>query len=70
MSTATTLIEVRENLLDALQVDLRREGIVKQPENFGAILRRYPRITQNAGTGPGYFLRIKRKDARAQRKPF
>ena len=35
----------------------RREGTAKQPENFGAILRRYPRITQNAGTLPGYFLR-------------
>ena len=35
----------------------RREGTAKQPENFGAILRRYPRITQNAGTVPGYFLR-------------
>ena len=41
MSTATTLIEVRENLLDALQVDLRRERIAKQPENFGAIISRY-----------------------------
>ena len=47
MSTATTLIEVRENLLDALQVDLRREGIVKQPENFGAILSSYLRITMH-----------------------
>jgi hypothetical protein len=35
----------------------RREGTAKQPENFGAILSRYPRITQNAGTVPGYFLR-------------
>jgi hypothetical protein len=35
----------------------RREGTAKQPENFGAILRRYPRITQNAGTVPAYFLR-------------
>ena len=35
----------------------RREGTAKQPENFGAILRRYPRITQIAGTVPGYFLR-------------
>ena len=50
MSTATTLIEVRENLLDALQVDLRREGIVKQPENFDAILSRYPRITMHVAS--------------------
>ena len=40
----------------------RLEGTAKQPENFGAILSRYPRITQNAGTQnagtvPGYFLR-------------
>ena len=47
MSTATTLIEVRENLLDALQVDLRPEGIAKQPENFGAILSRYRMITMH-----------------------
>jgi hypothetical protein len=47
MSTATTLIEVRENLLDALQVDLRREGTAKQPENFGAIISRYPKITMH-----------------------
>ena len=42
--------------------DQRREGTAKQPENFGAILRRYPkdhdacRFTQNAGTVPVYFL--------------
>ena len=35
----------------------KREGAAKQPENFGAILSRYPRITQNAGTVPAYFLR-------------
>jgi hypothetical protein len=33
----------------------RPEGTAKLPEKFGAILRRYPRITQNAGTVPGYF---------------
>ena len=38
----------------------RPEGTAKQPENFGAILRRYPRITQNAGTVPGYFSAWKR----------
>jgi hypothetical protein len=47
MSTATTLIEVRENLLDALQVGQRPEGTAKQPENFGAILSRYPKITMH-----------------------
>ena len=28
----------------------RREGTAKQPENFGAILRRYPRITMHVAS--------------------
>ena len=42
----------------------RREGTAKQPENFGAILRRYPRITMHVasrktrGLSPGISYTI------------